>query len=69
MALGYAAIALVVLAIFLPIMMVKKARVEATTQHYQVLGGNPALIASSVIGVLIVGAQILITIGILPSLG
>lgn len=69
MALGYAAIALVVLAIFLPIMMVKRARVEATTQHYQVLGGNPALIASSVIGVLIVGAQILITVGILPSLG
>ena len=69
MALGYAAIALAVLAIFLPIMMAKKARSQAQESHYQVFGGNVGLIASSAIGVLIIGAQVLITIGVLPALG
>ncbi|MGD8119088.1 aromatic amino acid transport family protein [Vibrio sp. TRT 29B02] len=68
-ALGYAAIALVVLAIFLPILMVKKARQQASTQSYQVLGGNVGLIATSCVGVVIVTAQVLITAGVLPSLG
>lgn len=68
-ALGYAAIALVVLAIFLPIMMVKQARRQATEQGYQVLGGNLGLIVTSSVGVVIVTAQLLITAGILPSLG
>ncbi len=69
MALGYAAIALAVLAIFLPIMMAKKARSQAQESHYQVFGGNVGLVASSAIGVLIIGAQVLITIGVLPALG
>jgi len=69
MALGYAAIALAVLAIFLPIMMAKKARSQAQESHYQVFGGNVGLVASSAIGVFIIGAQILITIGVLPALG
>ncbi|MEF1290418.1 aromatic amino acid transport family protein [Vibrio sp. M260118] len=69
MALGYAAISLVVLAIFLPILMVKKARAQAKATHYQVMGGNLGLIATSTVGVLIIGAQILITTGVLPSLG
>lgn len=69
MALGYAAIALAVLAIFLPIMMAKKARVHAQASHYQVFGGNLGLIACSIIGVVIISAQILITVGVLPALG
>ncbi|MCG9580670.1 aromatic amino acid transporter [Vibrio tubiashii] len=69
MALGYAAIALVVLAIFLPILMVKKARAQSDSEHYQVLGGNLGLAAGSTVGVLIIGAQILITAGFLPALG
>ncbi len=69
MALGYAAISLVVLAIFLPILMVKKARAQAKATHYKVMGGNLGLIATSTVGVLIIGAQILITAGVLPSLG
>ncbi|KGY11541.1 tyrosine transporter TyrP [Vibrio tubiashii] len=69
MALGYAAISLVVLAIFLPILMIKKARAQAKATHYQVMGGNLGLIATSTVGVLIIGAQILITAGVLPSLG
>lgn len=68
-ALGYAAIALVVLAIFLPIMMVKQARRQATEQGYEVLGGNLGLIMTSSVGVVIVTAQLLITAGVLPSLG
>ena len=69
MALGYAAIALVILAIFLPIMMVRKVRVQAQEHHYQVIGGNPGLIVGTIVGVVIVSAQVLITVGVLPSLG
>lgn len=69
MALGYAAIALVILAIFLPIMMVRKVRVQAQEHHYQVIGGNSGLIVGTIVGVVIVSAQVLITVGVLPSLG
>jgi tyrosine-specific transport protein len=70
MALGYAAIALTILAIFLPVAMVKKARaLEDTDMLYQVKGGQAALSLVAATGVLIVGAQLLITAGILPALG
>ncbi|WFB50175.1 aromatic amino acid transporter [Vibrio coralliilyticus] len=70
MALGYAAIALAILAIFLPIMMVKKARVAEETQGgYQVFGGTAGLMISGTVGFIIIAAQLLITMGILPSLG
>ncbi|NVD07849.1 amino acid permease [Vibrio sp. JPW-9-11-11] len=68
-ALGYAAIALVVLAIFLPIMMVKKARSGTKQATYQVAGGNIALLVSTGVGIIIVTTQICITAGLLPSLG
>ncbi|NOJ25806.1 aromatic amino acid transport family protein [Vibrio coralliilyticus] len=70
MALGYAAIALAILAIFLPIMMVKKARVVEDTQGgYQVFGGTAGLMISGTVGFVIIAAQLLITMGVLPSLG
>ncbi|WP_158108802.1 aromatic amino acid transport family protein [Vibrio furnissii] len=70
MALGYAAIALAVLAIFLPLMMVSRVRRQSKEGiYYQVMGGTPALAITGVVGILIVGAQLLITIGVLPSLG
>lgn len=70
MALGYAAIALAVLAIFLPIAMVTKVRQKKTdSQYYQVLGGKPALIFTGIVGFIIVTAQLLITVGVLPALG
>ncbi|AMG02042.1 aromatic amino acid transport family protein [Vibrio mimicus] len=69
MALGYAAIALAILAIFLPLVMVVKVRTQATNQHYQVMGGNIALTVTGLIGFLIIGAQIFITLGVLPALG
>ncbi|MEL7290903.1 MAG: aromatic amino acid transport family protein [Pseudomonadota bacterium] len=68
-ALGYAAIALVVLAIFLPIMMVKKARSMSPQTGYQVAGGNLALTLGTVVGIVIVTTQVCITLGLLPSLG
>ncbi|EKO3499276.1 aromatic amino acid transport family protein [Vibrio fluvialis] len=70
MALGYAAIALAVLAIFLPLVMVARVRRQANNNdYYQVMGGTPALAITGVVGILIVGAQLLIAVGVLPSLG
>lgn len=70
MALGYAAIALAVLAIFLPVVMIKKVRKDNSYNGtYQVKGGNVSLALVSSFGVLIVAAQFLITFGYLPSLG
>ncbi|ELV8756829.1 aromatic amino acid transporter [Vibrio vulnificus] len=70
MALGYAAIALAVLAIFLPVVMVNKVRKSPEKQgSYQVAGGQLALTLTGVTGVVIVAAQILITVGVLPALG
>lgn len=69
MALGYAAIALAILAIFLPVVMIHKVRRTAHKAPYQVGGGNLGLIICVGAGVMIVSAQVLITIGILPALG
>ncbi|KGK14976.1 aromatic amino acid transport family protein [Vibrio navarrensis] len=68
-ALGYAAIALTILAIFLPVAMVNKVRKQNPQRAYRVAGGQVSLLLTSGVGVLIVAAQILISIGLLPSLG
>ena len=68
-ALGYAAIALVVLAIFLPVAMVCQSRLVHPSQPYQVKGGQLALLLASLVGIIIVGVQILVVVGYLPSLG
>ncbi|EPF2927307.1 aromatic amino acid transport family protein [Vibrio navarrensis] len=68
-ALGYAAIALTVLAIFLPVAMVNKVRKQNPQRAYRVAGGQVSLLLTSGVGVLIVAAQILISFGVLPSLG
>ncbi|HIF9210818.1 TPA: aromatic amino acid transport family protein [Photobacterium damselae] len=75
MALGYAAIALVILAIFLPVAMVwqqRKLQVNLTQKnstHYRVIGGKLALIAVIVIGIIIILSQLLQMIGVIPKLG
>ncbi|MCG9557697.1 aromatic amino acid transport family protein [Vibrio kanaloae] len=76
MALGYAAIALSVLAILLPTVMVYKVRYtnfsakpQGTEATYQVLGGSKALFLAGSVGVFIIATQILISVGLLPSLG
>ncbi|KZN33360.1 aromatic amino acid transport family protein [Pseudoalteromonas luteoviolacea] len=68
MALGYAAIALVVLAIFLPVAMVWQQRKE-NTSGYQVRGGNLGLACAGLCGVLIISAQCLQMFGFIPALG
>lgn len=67
LALGYAAIALVILAIFLPVLLAIKVR-KIKTQHYQVAGGYPALVICVVAGLIIIIAQLMISFGWLPSL-
>ncbi|SBT11642.1 aromatic amino acid transport family protein [Vibrio celticus] len=76
MALGYAAIALSVLAILLPTVMVYKVRYtdfsvkpQSSEASYQVLGGSKALFLAGSIGVFIIAIQVLISVGLLPSLG
>lgn len=76
MALGYAAIALSVLAILLPTVMVYKVRYtdfsvkpQSAEASYQVLGGSKALFLAGSVGVFIIAIQILISVGLLPSLG
>lgn len=68
-ALGYAAIALTILAIFLPVAMVNKVRKQNPQRAYRVAGGQVSLLLTGGVGVLIVAAQILISFGVLPSLG
>ncbi|MGB5804673.1 MAG: aromatic amino acid transport family protein, partial [Vibrio anguillarum] len=68
MALGYAAIALTILAIFLPIVMVIKVRSNQVFQpqggtQYQVRGGKLALTMTATIGLMIVTSQIFISLG------
>ncbi|MEZ9658131.1 MULTISPECIES: aromatic amino acid transport family protein [unclassified Vibrio] len=76
MALGYAAIALSVLAILLPTVMVYKVRYtdfsvkpQSSEASYQVLGGSKALFLAGSVGVFIIAIQVLISVGLLPSLG
>ncbi|TYC92715.1 amino acid permease [Vibrio anguillarum] len=74
MALGYAAIALTILAIFLQIVMVIKVRSNQVFQlqggtQYQVRGGKLALTMTATIGLMIVTSQIFISLGVLPALG
>lgn len=60
--LGFAAIPLVVMIIFLPIAMALKQRAQKLG-GYQVMGGIPALIIAGIIGVLIVIAQLMVALG------
>ncbi|MBQ4845729.1 aromatic amino acid transport family protein [Pseudoalteromonas sp. MMG005] len=70
MALGYAAIALVVLAIFLPVMMVWTQRKDSVIRNgYRVKGGNVGLVIAALCGLTIISAQTLQMFGAIPSLG
>jgi tyrosine-specific transport protein len=75
MALGYAAIALVILAIFLPVIMVWKQRRKtqntvnsAGDKMYQVSGGKAALATAAALGVFIISAQFMQMLGVVPTL-
>ncbi|MDX1283141.1 aromatic amino acid transport family protein [Shewanella colwelliana] len=55
--LGFAAIPLVVMIIFLPIAMALRQR-KQNLGGYQVIGGTPALLASAAVGAVIIAAQL-----------
>ena len=71
MALGFAAIALVILAIFLPVAMVKAQRKQRPSSEtdYQVSGGSAALALVTGLGIMIISAQFLQMAGIIPAVG
>ena len=68
-ALGYAAFALVVLAIFLPVAMVASQRKQQDVEGYRVQGGNAGLIIVTLVGVLIMLVQLLQMADLLPAVG
>ncbi len=67
-ALGYAAFALVILAVFLPVAMVYAQRKQNIQDAYVVKGGNLALFFVASFGVLIISVQVLQMFGLLSSL-
>lgn len=67
-ALGYAAIALSVLALLLPTMLVWQTRKKHDAK-YRVLGGKPALIVVFGVGISIILIQLAIVFELLPSVG
>lgn len=70
MALGYAAIALAILAVLLPVAMAHTVRKQPKPEAlYRVKGGSLSLAISATCGCLIIAAQLLISFGFLPSLG
>ena len=69
LSLGYAAVALVILAIFLPVVMVWKVRKLHMEEPYQVAGGLPGLVLASLGGTVVILAQLGIATGMLPTIG
>ncbi|MCK8046067.1 tyrosine transporter TyrP [Shewanella sp. 1CM18E] len=68
-ALGYAAFALVILAIFLPVAMVSAQRKQLGIEGYQVKGGKLGLTVATLAGVLIISVQLLQMFNLLPAVG
>lgn len=68
MALGFAAIALSILALLLPSAMVFKSRLT-NDKKYQVKGGTPALLVVFVCGIIVIGVQFGIAFNLLPNIG
>lgn len=68
-ALGYAAIALTILAVFLPVAMVWAKRKQNYTDDYVVIGGKIGLVVAFTMGCLIILSQVLQMLGIITSVG
>lgn len=69
MALGYAGVALAVLALLLPSMLAWQSRKYHPQSGYRVLGGKPALCLIFACGIAIITIQFLIVAGWLPEVG
>nr|WP_225819295.1 tyrosine transporter TyrP [Providencia vermicola] len=68
MALGYAAIALSILALLLPSAMAFKSR-TLNQRRYQVLGGPIGLLIVFLCGIVVIGVQLGIVFNVLPNIG
>lgn len=69
MALGYAGVALAILALIIPSLLVWKSRQSQDSSHYQVAGGKPLLILVFACGIAVIAIQALIATGALPEVG
>lgn len=69
MALGYAGVALAVLALMLPSLLVMKSRKQHPDAPWRVAGGTPALWLVLLCGIAIVAIQFCIVAGLLPAVG
>jgi tyrosine-specific transport protein len=69
MALGYAGVALAVLALMLPSLLVMKSRQQHPDATWRVAGGSPALWLVLLCGISIVVIQFAIVAGLLPAVG
>ncbi|MFE4110693.1 tyrosine transporter TyrP [Kosakonia sp. YIM B13611] len=69
MALGYAGVALSVLALLLPSMLAWQSRKHHPQSSYRVLGGKPVLCLIFACGIAIIGIQFSIVAGLLPEVG
>lgn len=69
MALGYAGVALAVLALMIPPMLVWQSRKHHPERVFNVVGGKPLLAIVFTCGVIIVLIQSSITLGLLPEVG
>lgn len=69
MALGYAGVALAVLALLIPALLAWQSRKAHPEVEYRVLGGKPALCLVMACGVTIIAVQFAISAGLLPEVG
>ncbi|MTH46520.1 tyrosine transporter TyrP [Intestinirhabdus alba] len=69
MALGYAGVALAVLALLLPALLAWRSRKHNPQANYRVAGGAPALAVVFVCGIGAIGVQCGIAAGLLPQVG
>lgn len=67
-ALGFAAVALSVLALLLPSLLAWRTR-QLRRGNYRVIGGRPALALVFTLGLIVIGIQIGIVSGLLPAVG
>lgn len=69
MALGYAGVALAVLALLIPALLVWKSRQLAAGKGWQAAGGKPLLLLVMACGIGVIVIQALIAAGLLPEVG
>lgn len=69
LALGYAGVALAVLALIIPSLLVWRSRQRHGAANYHVVGGKPALLLVFLCGIGVIVIQLLMALGWLPEVG